>query len=263
MHITVALHQDERVRKVRVIGPGRVGRSFMTVLAEKGWTVLPVLGRGCDLSAAASGVDLLLITTPDDVIRHVALAVDPHPDAVVAHTAGAQTLDPLQPHPRRASLHPLASIPDPVVGAERLRRGCSFAVDGDEMASEVVHLLQGRAFRVEPADRISYHAAAAIAANHLVALMGQVERVAAQAGLPLDAYLDLAEQTLANVRRLGPAAALTGPVARGDWATVARHLAALAPEEAPAYRAMADQAAALVSGCDRRAAAPDDAEEVA
>ncbi|MCC6436536.1 MAG: DUF2520 domain-containing protein [Acidimicrobiales bacterium] len=232
---------------MRVIGPGRVGRSFMTVLAEQGWDVREPLGRGDDLRAAAHDVDLLLITTSDDAIRRVALTVEPVPTTVVAHCAGAQTLDPLQPHLRRASLHPLSSIPDPVVGAERLRRNCSFAVDGDPLVEQVVCQLGGRAFRVAPEDRVTYHAAAAIAANHLVALMGQVERVAAQAGLPLDAYLDLAEQTLANVRRLGPAAALTGPVARGDWATVARHLAALPPEEAPAYRAMADLAHRLVA----------------
>ncbi|MFN0027988.1 MAG: DUF2520 domain-containing protein [Acidimicrobiales bacterium] len=222
----------------------------MTVLAERGWSVLAPLGRGADMSGAAQGVDLLLITTPDDAIRRVATSVEPHPTTVVAHASGAQTLDPLLPHPRRASLHPLASIPDPVVGAARLRAGCSFAVDGDEagieLMNELVASLGGRAFRVAPQDRVIYHAAAAMAANHLVALLGQVERVAAQAGLPLDAYLDLAAQTLDNVRRLGPAAALTGPVARGDWATVARHLAALDPEEAPAYRAMADQAARLV-----------------
>ncbi len=239
------------MRKVRVIGPGRVGRSFMTVMGERGWCVLAPLGRGDDLRRAAHGVDLLLITTPDDAIRRVAAAIEPDPTTVVAHASGAQTLDLLQPHPNRASLHPLASIPDPTVGAARLRDGCSFAVDGEQVGlklmTELVATLGGRAFRVTPEDRVLYHAAAAIAANHLVALLGQVERVAARAGLPLDAYLDLAAQTLENVARLGPAAALTGPVARGDWATVARHLAALDPEEAPAYRAMADQAARLVN----------------
>ncbi len=237
----------------------------MTVLAEKGWHVEAPVCRGDDVRGAAAGVDLLLITTPDDAIRRVAQAVEPDEHTVVAHAAGAQSLDPLQPHSRRASLHPLTSLPDPVVGAERLRRGCCFAVDGDELVTDLVRELGGRAFRVAPEDRVLYHAAAAIAANHLVALLGQVERVAAQAGLPLDAYLALAEQTLANVRRLGPTAALTGPVARGDWATVARHLAALPPEEAAGYRAMADLAARLVPGNVTPAEAATDsmAEEVA
>ena len=85
-----------------------------------------------------------------------------------------------------------------------------------------------------------------IASNHLVALLGQVERVAAAAGVPLEAYLDLVRATLDNVAELGPAAALTGPVARGDWATVDRHLAALDPSEHEAYGAMVALARRLV-----------------
>jgi predicted short-subunit dehydrogenase-like oxidoreductase (DUF2520 family) len=77
-------------------------------------------------------------------------------------------------------------------------------------------------------------------------LLGQVERVAATAGVPLEAFLDLVRGTVDNVERLGPAAALTGPVARGDWDTVARHLAALDPSEREAYAAMASAAARLV-----------------
>ena len=79
-----------------------------------------------------------------------------------------------------------------------------------------------------------------------MALLGQVERVAATAGVPLEAYLDLVRATVDNVAALGPAAALTGPVARGDWATVDRHLAALDPSERPAYEAMAEQTRRLV-----------------
>jgi predicted short-subunit dehydrogenase-like oxidoreductase (DUF2520 family) len=99
---------------------------------------------------------------------------------------------------------------------------------------------------VADADRAAYHAAAAIASNHLVALLGQVERVAASAGVPLEAYLDLVRVTLDNVAELGPAAALTGPVARGDWDTVERHRAALDPAELAAYDAMVAAARRLV-----------------
>ena len=84
-----------------------------------------------------------------------------------------------------------------------------------------------------------------IAANHLVALLGQVERVAASIGAPLDAYLDLARGSLDDVADLGPAAALTGPVRRGDTATVERHLAALPEEERAAYAALAAEAGRL------------------
>ena len=122
---------------------------------------------------------------------------------------------------------------------------------GDPLAGEVVEALGGRAFEVADADRAAYHAAACIASNHLVALLGQVERVAAAVGVPLEAYLDLVRATVDNVADLGPAAALTGPAARGDEATIERHLAALPPDERAAYDALAEAARRLAA--DHRA----------
>jgi predicted short-subunit dehydrogenase-like oxidoreductase (DUF2520 family) len=119
-------------------------------------------------------------------------------------------------------------------------------VAGDPIPGRVVDDLGGRLVAVADADRVAYHAAACIASNHLVALLGQVERVAATAGVPLEAYLDLVRQTVDNVAALGPVDALTGPVRRGDEATVARHLAALDPSERPAYEALAAAARRLV-----------------
>jgi predicted short-subunit dehydrogenase-like oxidoreductase (DUF2520 family) len=113
--------------------------------------------------------------------------------------------------------------------------------------------LGGRWFTVADADRAAYHAGAAIASNHLVALLGQVERVAGAVGVPFEAYLDLARGSLENVAELGPAAALTGPVARGDWATVERHRAALDQGELEAYDALVAAARRLVEDRDDRA----------
>jgi predicted short-subunit dehydrogenase-like oxidoreductase (DUF2520 family) len=137
------------------------------------------------------------------------------------------------------------SLPNPDLGSKRLV-GAWFAVAGDPLVREVVDALYGRAFAVADRDRALYHAGASIAANHLVALFGQVERIAALAGVPREAYLDLARATLENVADLGAAAALTGPVARGDEATVRRHLRALPRDERPAYRAMVAAARRLV-----------------
>lgn len=226
-----------RARRVRVVGPGRAGTSLARALGHAGWDVAPLLGRGDPVAAAAHGVDLLVLATPDDVIRSVARSVEPDGSAVVAHLAGSRGLDVLAPHPRRAAVHPLAALPNPEVGAARLVGGW-FAVAGDPLAGEVVRALGGRSFTVDDADRATYHAAAVIASNHLVALLGQVERLAAGIGVPFQAYLDLAAGALADVAELGPAGALTGPAARGDEATVRRHLRALPPGERPAYRGM-------------------------
>jgi predicted short-subunit dehydrogenase-like oxidoreductase (DUF2520 family) len=227
---------------LRVIGPGRAGTSLAAALATAGWRVLDPLGRGDDPADAAAGADLVVIATPDAVVADVAARITPASGTVVAHLAGSLTLDVLAPHARRASIHPLRSIPAP----DTPLGGAWFAITGDPMAAEVVDALGGRRVAVDDADRVAYHAAACIASNHLVGLLGQVERVAASAGVPFGAYLELVRQTVDNVERLGPAGALTGPVRRGDWETVGRHLAAIGPDERPAYEAMAAAASKLV-----------------
>jgi predicted short-subunit dehydrogenase-like oxidoreductase (DUF2520 family) len=229
---------------VRIVGPGRAGTSLALALTKRGWKVAPMLGRADDLTGAAADVDLLVLATPDGAIAEAAKSVEPDPSTVVAHLSGSLGLDVLKPHPRRASLHPLVALPNPDVGARRLV-GAWFALSGDPLVRRVVEALYGRAFEVAEDQRATYHAAASIAANHLVALMGQVERLSELAGVPFEAYLDLARAALDDVEDLGPVDALTGPVARGDDVTVRRHVRALPRAERRAYRAMADAARTL------------------
>ncbi|HUP86332.1 MAG TPA: DUF2520 domain-containing protein [Acidimicrobiales bacterium] len=230
-------------RAVRIIGPGRAGLSLARGLDKAGCVVLDVLGRG-DVADAGVGADLLVIATPDDVVASVAASVAPADGCVVAHLAGALGLDVLAPHRRRASIHPLRSLPT----TSSDLAGAWFAVAGDPLAGEVVADLDGRLVEVADDDRTTYHAAAVMASNHLVALLGAVERVAARAGVPLDAFLDLVRGTVDNVSALGPAGALTGPVARGDRDTVARHLAVLPEAERTTYEALNAAATHLLSG---------------
>ncbi len=233
---------------VRFIGPGRAGCSLSGALAGLGWRVVDMLGSNDDPATAAVGVDLLVIATPDDVVAEVAAAVRPEPDTVVMHLSGSLGLDVLAPHLRRAALHPLVPLPNATDGARRLTGGITFAVAGDQVATAIAEALGGRAVAVADEDRAAYHAAACIAANHVVALLGQVERVAATAGLDLDAFLGLTRAALDDVARLGPRRALTGPAGRGDFATLARHRDALAPEERPAYNAGVGLALRLSDG---------------
>lgn len=219
-------------------------------LASVGWEIAPTFGRDDDPAAAGDGVDVVLICTPDAAIASVAAAIEPT-EAVVAHVAGSLGLDVLAPHRRRAAVHPLMSLPDADVGAERLRRGGWFAVAGDGIAREIVDSLDGRALEVADADRAVYHAAACVASNHIVALLGQVERLAGAIGVPAEAYLALTRASVDNVERLGATAALTGPAARGDDATIARHLEALPTAERALYRALVDEARRLASDADR------------
>lgn len=228
----------------RVIGPGRAGTALAVALRDAGWHVDGPLGRDHDAALATTGARVVLLAVPDGSVADVAASLASG-EAVVAHVAGSLGLDVLAPHERVASVHPLVSLPDAELGARRLA-GAWFAVAGDPIAAEVVGALGGRAVEVGDADRTTYHAAAAVAANHLVALLGQVERLARSVGVPLEAYLDLARGALDNVAEVGPAAALTGPVARGDRATVARHLAGIPQDERAAYALLADLAQRLV-----------------
>ncbi len=201
------------------------------------------LGRRDALAHAAGDVDLLVIATPDDQVARVASQVVPVPGTAVIHLSGSLGLDVLAPHGRRGSLHPLVPLPNPIVGAERLQSGITFAVAGDPVTGHLAAALGGRAFTVDDDRRASYHAAASVAANHLVALMGQVERIAAVAGLPLDAFSGLMRAATDDALALGPRSALTGPAARGDWETVERHRQALSEmaghrTELAAYDAM-------------------------
>ena len=230
---------------LRVIGTGRAGTSVEEALRRAGWSTLAGLHHDDDLEDAAVGCDLLVLAVPDGAVAAVALRVTPVASTVVAHLAGSLGLDVLAPHARRASFHPLIPLPTAEEGAHRLVSGAWFAVAGDPLADAVVDALGGRRVKVADEHRVAYHAAACMAANHLVALLGQVERVAATAGVPLAAYLDLARAALDDVASLGPAAALTGPAARGDRDTVARHLAVLPAAERAAYLALSLEAGRL------------------
>ena len=220
------------MQSIRIIGPGRAGTSLAAALAAHGWDVVGFLGRHDDLAGAARGVDILVIATPDDMVAPTAAAVAPEAGTTVLHLSGSLGLDVLAPHPRRAALHPLVPLPNAAVGATRLASGVTFAVSGEPVARLLALSLGGRVVEVADADRAAYHAAACIAANHVVALLGQVERVAASAGLDLEAAL-------------GPRQALTGPAMRGDWDTLSRHLDALPARERAGYQAGAALATQL------------------
>jgi predicted short-subunit dehydrogenase-like oxidoreductase (DUF2520 family) len=222
---------------------------MMAALERCGWTVLAPLGRGDDLVDAAADADLIIVATPDATVGEVGRSFSSGDHQVVCHLAGSLGIDVLSSHARPASVHPLMSLSDAQSGADLLQSGGWFAVAGDPLAHKVVDDLGGRTVTVPDSQRVTYHAAAAIASNHAVALLGQVERLAASVGVPLEAYLDLARGSLDNVAAVGPAAALTGPAARGDTATLERHRAALRehhPRELASYDAMVDLAVRLV-----------------
>jgi predicted short-subunit dehydrogenase-like oxidoreductase (DUF2520 family) len=230
---------------VRIVGRGRAGRSLARALRSIRWDV-DLVGHE-QAATATTAVDLVVLAVADEFVAQTALAVEPVDSTVVAHMAGSLGLDALNPHQRRASLHPLVALPNEELGAQRLLDGAWFAVAGDPLVTSVATALGGHPFAVQDEDRAAYHAAAVIASNHLVALLAQAERVGAIAGVPLEAYLGLVHATVDNIATLGPRAALTGPAARGDDATIERHLDALPEDERALYEILSEECRRLAT----------------
>ncbi len=223
---------------IAVVGAGRAGTSFSLALRGVGHHVQLLHHDGlADLAAP----DLILLCVPDDALATVAAQIVPSDDWVIAHVAGSRTLDVLAPHYRVGSLHPLMALPDAEDGARRLL-GATYCVAGDDMLRTVAESLEGRIISLADSQRTVYHAAAVVASNHLVALMGQVQTLAESIGLTLDDFIPLASQSLRDVATLGPDVALTGPASRGDMATIDAHLAAIPEEERATYVALANAA---------------------
>jgi predicted short-subunit dehydrogenase-like oxidoreductase (DUF2520 family) len=257
-----------------LVGPGRAGTTLTLALLELGWEAIAVAGRAPDapstqaaaacvgarttlVSDAGRGATLVIVATPDRAISAAACAVGPslEPGALVLHLAGSVGLDAfaalleLRPDVRVGALHPLQSFPSATMGVERVRSAWA-AVAGDAQTEELARALGMRPFALPDAERPLYHAAAVVASNHLVALLGQVERLAASAGVPFEAFGPLVRSSVANAFGVGPARALTGPVSRGDLATVEEHLRTLDPAERDSYRALAREVARLTGRRD-------------
>ena len=208
------------IERAHVIGAGRVGSAIAARLRE----------RQIDLSE--DGPELVLLCVPDRVIADVAAAVPPGP--WVAHVSGATPLAALDPHVRRFSVHPLQTF-TLARGAEQLD-GAFAAVSAETDDAQEVGLWLARTLGLEPftladSNRVAYHAGAAIASSYLVTLRRAAGSLLEAAGAPPEALDPLMRRTIENDFEL------TGPIARGDWATVDAHVAAIRTER-PELEAM-------------------------
>ncbi|MBF82441.1 MAG: hypothetical protein CL522_03445 [Actinobacteria bacterium] len=228
--------------RVRIVGPGRAGLSFSKAFTKVGWEVLGHLGRNDDLTNAAEGVDIVLLSVPDQQINEVSQKITVTNSAAVVHISGSLNLDPISQHERIASCHPLLSLPDPSVGEKRLLDEAWFAVAGDPISIEIVQAFDGEYFHVPEEKRALYHAGACIAANHLVVLLSQVERICEIVDIPFEAYANLIQGTLDSVTTIGAKKSLTGPAVRGDISTIQSHLEALPQTEKFLYSCLSQAA---------------------
>lgn len=263
--------------KIGIIGAGRAGSAMALALAGAGHQVAGVADIAPERAAAlarevsaevldpagvAGAAEVIVLAVPDGAVGEAALRLAQEVEGLAGrtflHLSGALPAEALRPLARAGAIgscHPLLAVAEPR-GAALMLSGCHFAVEGEPaavaVAEELVRSLGGKAIRLRPEDKALYHAAAVMASNYLVTLLDAALSLYESLGLEragaLEAIRPLIEGTLTNVYALGPEAALTGPISRGDAGTIAAHLADLARRGRPAnglYRAMGRATAAL------------------
>ncbi len=245
--------------RIGFIGAGRVGSALAILMQRAGYNIVAIASRHrqhYDALAAALGkpnllcgsptevfaaADLTFITTPDDVIAPLAGSIGRTGlglGKAVAHTSGALSsaaLSGVREHGALVgSLHPLQAFASIELALARLP-GSSFAIEGDAILvpalTRIAADIGGTPMLLRPQDKTLYHAAAVLAANYSVTLAAIGAQLLAAIGIDpeagLAALLPLLRGNIENLERLGLPTALTGPIARGDSSTVARHLQAL------------------------------------
>jgi len=239
-----------------IIGPGRAGMAIATAAANAGHTIGAIVGRNLSSAeepAAAVGAtpfgidaefpsnDLLVIATRDDTISTIAESVAgrivPGADSGAVHLSGLVSLAALAPLEaagyRTGVFHPLQTLPTAQAGAARLP-GAWVGITATDLREPLIELAVSigmHPFDIADDAKALYHAAAAAAANFPLASLSMSSDLFAAAGVPFAAAQPLVEAIVANAFDLGPRAALTGPVARGDVGTVAQQMDAVAQAE--------------------------------
>ncbi|MCP3993958.1 MAG: DUF2520 domain-containing protein [bacterium] len=255
-----------------LVGPGRAGMSLAIAAVAAGHEVVAVVGRsaesaqrGASLVAASAltigedlpEADLLIIATRDGVIEGVAerLAESDLQIPAAVHLSGLSAISALDPLAAQGldtgSFHPLQTLPTPEAGSARLRGAYVAITAAPALRSRLedfARSLGSMPFALDDSQKPLYHAAAAAAANFPLVALAMASDLFASAGVPWEAARPLVEAVVANVFELGPRAALTGPVARGDIGTVAAQLHAVAssnPEWQVAFARFIESLAAL------------------
>jgi predicted short-subunit dehydrogenase-like oxidoreductase (DUF2520 family) len=266
---------------VSIVGTGRVGRGLGRRLREVGWRIGAVTGRSLGSARAAVRAigggqamggpaaqvlisRVILIATPDSVIETVAkdlaqLGGKEWRGKIVLHTSGALDLGVLQPLADQGaaagSMHPMQTFSDQNV--PDLSK-CIFGIDGSPAALQVcrkmIHQMDGVAVRLSGGNKAAYHAAGSFACVYVLALMETAARILMTQGFKrrqaIRALLPMTRQTLDNFERVGPMAAWTGPMARGDFSTIEKHVLALAdfePEYLDAYKTLSRLTAGVLA----------------
>ncbi|HVA95440.1 MAG TPA: Rossmann-like and DUF2520 domain-containing protein [Candidatus Dormibacteraeota bacterium] len=264
-----------------IIGAGRVGRTLGRQLHQLGWRIGALTGRSITSARAAARAigagqpadritpqvlasKIVLIATPDSAIAPVAKTLaemggNEWRGKIVLHTSGATGSAVLEPLAKlgaaTGSMHPMQTFSDQSAPA---LAGRVFGIEGSaaalQTARKIIRQLGGVAVSLTGTNKAAYHAAGSLACGHVLALVETATRLLMAQGFTrrqaVRALLPLTRQTLDNIERVGPRAAWTGPLTRGDFSTVQKHLEALAdfpPEYLKAYEAVSRLAVSVLA----------------
>ena len=247
------------MKTLNVIGCGHVGKTLSRLWAEKGVFDIGCVvnrslassrravkfvgsGRAVSSYAEIEKADLVMISTADEAIEACCLDLCDlgilAQGSIVFHTSGSLPSGLLDSAAARgasiASIHPVKSFADPLSAVQTFA-GTYCALEGDPEACNVLgdalERLGATTFQVEPEFKTVYHAANVIVCNYLIALLETGLRCFEKAGLSRPTAMRVMEplvrESTANLFRLGPAAALTGPIARGETSVVQRQCEAI------------------------------------
>jgi predicted short-subunit dehydrogenase-like oxidoreductase (DUF2520 family) len=245
---------------IAVVGAGRAGSAIHR--AARGAALRVAIAGRADAAEACASCELALLCVPDSEIEQAAelAAENTPPIRYVGHVSGATGLDALSaPRERGAgtfTLHPLQTLPDG--NAELTGAACAVGASDEESLTLAVRLARAlgmKPFAISEEQRAAYHAGASMASNFLVALEESASALLEAAGVdrPREVLSPLVLRTAANWSERGNAA-LTGPIARGDEATVARQreaIATSAPELLSLYDELAARTRALAKESSR------------
>ena len=241
--------------KLGIVGNGRLGTALSAALREAGHEVDGPVGRG-EVPAG----DVILLCVPDSEIATAAETVAGSAP-LVGHTSGATSLAALRAAARGGAhvfgVHPLQTFAQAGDPPSLQGIGCAIAGSTPEAlaaAREISESLGMVPFELPDHKRAAYHAAASVASNFLITLQAMAEEVARDAGLePAQArrlLAPLVRRTIDNWVELGPEAALTGPVARGDEQTIdaqRRAISAASPQLLPLFDALVERTRAIAA----------------
>ena len=258
---------------IAIIGAGNLGTNLGYALLQKGHRITALsdnnlssaeesqrlIGQGKvfdDNRSAAEEGQWVILTVPDDVIETVAEELADSgikwQNRFVFHCSGLYSTEALNTLEKRgalvASIHPVQSFAQKKP-ASRVFEDIFFGLEGKpealKLATGITRQLGGKFFILEPGDKPLYHAACSMASNFLATLLATASQLLSQAGLAdsmaPQVLIPLVQGTLQNVNKFDAGGALTGPVARGDAKSIAKHLEALhrLPELRKLYTTMA------------------------